>query len=106
MTDADATIMPGSLERINRWFSNPNRLGRWNTTARVISMARANTERSTLSCELENLLMTVRHSRGLSYCLEGRNGSASDMYLSANADDAQIATAVRLNGLRSIQTPI
>ena len=31
--------------------------------------------------------------------------SASDMYLSANADDAQIATAVRLNGLRSIQDP-
>ena len=23
MTDADATIMPGALTRINRWFSNP-----------------------------------------------------------------------------------
>ena len=31
--------------------------------------------------------------------------SASDMYQSANADDAQIATAARLNGLRSIQDP-
>ena len=23
MTDADATMMPGALERVNRWFSNP-----------------------------------------------------------------------------------
>ena len=23
MTDADATLMPGALTRVNRWFSNP-----------------------------------------------------------------------------------
>ena len=31
--------------------------------------------------------------------------SSSDLHYSANADDAQIATAVRLAGLRSIQDP-
>ena len=31
--------------------------------------------------------------------------SSSDLYYSSNADDAQIATAARLNGLRAIQDP-
>ena len=31
--------------------------------------------------------------------------NSSDLFVNSNADDAQIATAARLNGLRSIQDP-
>jgi len=107
MTDADATIMPGALERINRWFSNPL-IGSVGGTPQREGDFEGETEHR----EIYTLLRVGESSHDSTPFLEGsllawRAGmvSASDMYLSANADDAQIATAVRLNGLRSIQDP-
>ena len=107
MTDADATIMPGALERINRWFSNPLIGSVGGTPLREGDFNGESEHR-----EIYTLLRVGESSHDSTPFLEGsllawRAGmvSASDMYLSANADDAQIATAVRLNGLRSIQDP-
>ena len=107
MTDADATIMPGALERINRWFSNPL-IGSVGGTP----LREGNFNGESEHREIYTLLRVGESSHDSTPFLEGsllawRAGmvSASDMYLSANADDAQIATAVRLNGLRSIQDP-
>ena len=107
MTDADATIQPGALERINRWFSNPLIGSVGGTPQREGDFDGESEHR-----EIYTLLRVGESSHDSTPFLEGsllawRAGmvSASDMYLSANADDAQIATAVRLNGLRSIQDP-
>lgn len=107
MTDADATIMPGALERINRWFSNPLVGSVGGTPQREGGFKGENEHR-----DMYTLLRVGESSHDSTPFLEGsllawRGGivSESDMYLSANADDAQIATATRLNGLRSIQDP-
>ena len=107
MTDADATIMPGALERINRWFSNPL-IGAVGGTPQREGGFEGEIEHR----EMYTLLRVGESSHDSTPFLEGsllawRAGlvSASDMYQSANADDAQIATAARLNGLRSIQDP-
>ena len=107
MTDADATIQPGALERINRWFSNPLIGSVGGTPQREGDFDGESEHR-----EIYTLLRVGESFHDSTPFLEGsllawRAGmvTASDMYLSANADDAQIATAVRLNGLRSIQDP-
>ena len=107
MTDADATIMPGALERINRWFSNPQIGAVGGTPNREGDMANENHHR-----DMYSMLRVGESAYDSTPFLEGsliawRSGSvsSSELYFSANADDAQIATAVRLNGLRSIQDP-
>ena len=107
MTDADATIMPGALTRINRWFSNPQVGAVGGTPQRTGDLGQETSHR-----ELYTLLRVGESSHDSTPFLEGsllgwRSGlvSSSDLHYSANADDAQIATAVRLAGLRSIQDP-
>ena len=107
MTDADATIMPGALSRINRWFSNQQIGAVGGTPQREGPLG---TE--TIHRELYTMLRVGESSFDSTPFLEGsliawRAGliSSSDLYYSSNADDAQIATASRLAGLRSIQDP-
>mgnify|MGYP000414490327 CR=1 FL=1 len=107
MTDADATMMPGSLSRINQWFSNPQIGAVGGTPQRTGELGNETTHR-----DMYTLLRVGESYHDSTPFLEGsvlawRAGavSASDLYAKANADDAQISTAVRLNGLRSIQDP-
>ena len=107
MTDADATLMPGSLNRISRWFSNQQVGAVGGTPQRVGIHGQENNHR-----ELYTMLRVGESSHDSTPFLEGsllawRAGliSSSDLYYSSNADDAQIATAVRLAGFRSIQDP-
>ena len=107
MTDADATMMPGALGRINRWFSNPQIGAVGGTPQREGDLDNENNHR-----ELYTSLRVGESAHDSTPFLEGsilawRAGSVSpsDLHLSANADDAQIATAIRLYGLRSIQDP-
>ena len=107
MTDADATMMPGALERVNRWFSNPHIGAVGGTPRREGDLAGENQHRA-----IYNTLRVGESAYDSTPFLEGsliawRNGlvSSSDLYLKSNADDAQIATAARLNGLRAIQDP-
>ena len=107
MTDADATMMPGALERINRWFSNPQIGAVGGTPKREGDLEGENQHR-----EMYTMLRVGESAYDSTPFLEGsliawRSGlvSSSDLYAKSNADDAQIATAARINGLRSIQDP-
>jgi cellulose synthase/poly-beta-1,6-N-acetylglucosamine synthase-like glycosyltransferase len=107
MTDADATLMPGALSRINQWFSNPQ-IGAVGGTPRRLGEL----DNEIYHRDIYTLLRVGESSHDSTPFLEGsviawRAGSvsSSDLYAQANADDAQISTAVRLGGLRSIQDP-
>lgn len=107
MTDADATLMPGALSRLNRWFSNPHIGAVGGTPNRLGQLNSETTHR-----DIYSLLRVGESAHDSTPFLEGsvlawRAGSvdSSQLYATANADDAQIATAVRLGGLRSIQDP-
>lgn len=107
MTDADATMMPGALSRINQWFSNPQIGAVGGTPIRNGELGSEENHR-----DLYTLLRVGESSHDSTPFLEGsllawRAGSviATDLYAKANADDAQISTAIRLKGLRSIQDP-
>jgi len=107
MTDADATMMPGAMSRINQWFSNPQIGAVGGTPQRLGELGNEKSHR-----DIYTLLRVGESSYDSTPFLEGsviawRAGavSSSDLYAKANADDAQISTAVRLGGLRSIQDP-
>jgi cellulose synthase/poly-beta-1,6-N-acetylglucosamine synthase-like glycosyltransferase len=107
MTDADATLMPGSLSRINQWFSNPQIGAVGGTPQRAGELVNERSHR-----DLYTLLRVGESSYDSTPFLEGsviawRAGAvkSSDLFAKSNADDAQISTAVRLGGLRSIQDP-
>ena len=107
MTDADATMMPGALERVNRWFSNPQVGAVGGTPKREGNLEGENQHRAMYS-----MLRVGESAFDSTPFLEGsllawRSGlvTSSDIFVKSNADDAQIATAARLNGLRSIQDP-
>ena len=105
MTDADAMIAPDSFNRIRRWFSNreigvvggtPQRLGENSSEINhrnLYSAVRIAESHYDSTPFLEGSLIAWR-SKLL---------NSSDLYPTANADDAQIATAIRLSGFRSIQ---
>ena len=105
MTDADATIMPQSLNRIRQWFSDPQIGAVGGSPRRKGSLGEEESHR-----DIYNLLRAGESSHDSTPFLEGsllawRSNSvkSTDLYSKSNADDAQIATAVRLGGLRSIQ---
>lgn len=107
MTDADAFLSEGAFDRISKWFSNPTIGAVGGTPNRSGKLAAEGAHR-----DLFTLIRTGESSHDSTPFLEGsllawRAGSvsSSDLYPTANADDAQIATAVRLGGLRSIQDP-
>ena len=107
MTDADATLMPGALTRVNCWFSNQQIGAVGGTPQREGDLDQENDHR-----EMYTLLRVGESGHDSTPFLEGsliawRAGlvSSSDLYYSSNADDAQIATAARLAGFRSIQDP-
>ncbi|MDP6869830.1 MAG: glycosyltransferase [Candidatus Poseidoniaceae archaeon] len=107
MTDADAFFPSNAFERILRWFSDstigavggtPNRKGAISaeeTYRDIYTMLRVGESAYDSTPFLEGSLLAWRSGKI----------DSSDLYPTANADDAQIATAIRLGGLRSIQDP-
>ena len=105
MTDADATLMTESFSRIRRWFSNPQIGAVGGTPKRLGDLGEEETHRG-----MYNLLRAGESAFDSTPFLEGSllawrasSVTSSDLIANSNADDAQIATKVRLNGLRSIQ---
>ncbi len=105
MTDADATLMAESFSRIRRWFSNPQIGAVGGTPKRFGDLGEEETHRG-----MYNLLRAGESAFDSTPFLEGSllawrasSVTSTDLIANSNADDAQIATAVRLNGLRSIQ---
>ena len=107
MTDADAFLAKDAFERISRWFTDstigavggtPNRTGH-------LSVEGAHRDLFTLIRIGESSYDSTPFLEGSLLAWRAGSVSSSDLYAAANADDAQIATAVRLSGLRAIQDP-
>ena len=107
MTDADAFLAKDVFERISRWFSDstigavggtPNRTGQ-------LSVEGAHRDLFTLIRIGESSYDSTPFLEGSLLAWRAGSVSSSDLYATANADDAQIATAIRLSGLRAIQDP-
>ena len=104
MTDADAQLPTHGLERLSGWFLDPT-IGAVGAAAqRLGGLAQEGAHRS-----MFELLREGESAKDSTPFLEGsfmmwRSSAfkAHQLYTTANADDAQIATQVRLNGLRSI----
>jgi glycosyltransferase involved in cell wall biosynthesis len=104
MTDADATISKGTIDRMYGWFSDQN-IGA--VGARAIRSQSTGEE-----SQYRNMFETVRLGESNQdstpflegSCMMWRISSLDllSLNLNSNADDAQIATAVRMSGSRSI----
>ena len=104
MTDADALLPPNAISRLQGWFADPT-IG--SVGARALRHQALSGERTHRS--MFELLREGESARDSTPFLEGscmmwrRKGfSSQQLNVHSNADDAQIATGVRLNGLRSI----
>ena len=104
MTDADAMLPPNALSRLQGWFADPS-IGA--VGARALRHQSVPSERSHRS--MFELLREGESAHDSTPFLEGscmmwrqRGFSSEQLNVHSNADDAQIATGIRLNGLRSI----
>ena len=104
MTDADAMLPPNALARLQGWFADRS-IGAVGAKAlRHQALSGERTHRS-----MFELLREGESARDSTPFLEGscmmwrHSGfSSKQLNVQSNADDAQIATGVRLNGLRSL----
>ena len=104
MTDADAQLPKHGLDHLAGWFADPT-IGAVGASARRSGgLAQEQTHRS-----MFELLREGESAHDSTPFLEGsfmmwRSSAfkSNQLNINANADDAQIATQVRLNGLRSI----
>ena len=104
MTDADALIDEGTIERLHGWFVDPS-IGA--VGSRAIRQTKLHGEKHYRS--LYHFLRVAESKRDSTPFLEGscmmwRHGTfrSVDLNVDSNADDAQIATLIRIAGLRSI----
>ena len=104
MTDADAQLPSNGLERLRGWFANPTVGAVGASARRVGGVGAEHAHRS-----MFELLREGESARDSTPFLEGslmmwRSSAfkAQQLNIRSNADDAQIATQVRINGMRSI----
>jgi len=104
MTDADATISEGSIERMYGWFSDQS-IGA--VGARAIRSQSTGEEQQYRSMfemirQGESNLDSTPFLEGSCMMWRSKTLDLSLLDTKSNADDAQIATAIRMGGLRSI----
>ena len=104
MTDADALITAGTIHRLHGWFADASIGVVGSSAVRKTSLHGESNYRS-----LYEFLRVAESKVDSTPFLEGscmmwRHGSfnSSDLNIASNADDAQIASLVRLSGLKSI----
>ena len=104
MTDADAILSPKAISRLLGWFSNGTIGAVGALPRRIGSRSEEESHRKTF----DGLRIAESKADSTPFlegsCMIWRTElvSATDLNTMSNADDAQIATAVRLQGLRSI----
>ena len=104
MTDADAQLPENGLQRLSGWFADPT-IGAVGASARRLGgLAQEGSHRSMFELlrEGESAHDSTPFLEGSFMMWRSSAFNAHQLYPTANADDAQIATQVRLNGLRSI----
>ena len=104
MTDADAMLPPNAVLRLQGWFADPT-IGA--VGARALRHQALSGERTHRS--MFEMLREGESARDSTPFLEGscmmwrhKGFSSLQLNVHSNADDAQIATGIRLNGLRSL----
>jgi cellulose synthase/poly-beta-1,6-N-acetylglucosamine synthase-like glycosyltransferase len=104
MTDADAHLPKPGLDHLAGWFANPT-IGAVGASARRSGgLAQEQTHRSMFELlrEGESAHDSTPFLEGSFMMWRSSGFKSNQLNINANADDAQIATQVRLNGLRSI----
>ncbi len=104
MTDADAQLPLNGLERLRGWFSDPT-IGAVGASARRsggLAQEQAHRSMFELVREGESARDSTPFLEGSFMMWRSSAFKAQQLNIRSNADDAQIATQVRLNGLRSI----
>ena len=104
MTDADALISEGTIQRLHGWFADPS-IGAVGSKANRQTKLHGEKHYRSLYEMLriaESKLDSTPFLEGS--CMIWRHGSfrADDLLIDSNADDAQIASLIRIGGLRSI----
>ena len=112
MTDVDARLEPGSLKRLGAWFSNPEIGAVGATPERFTVSESSHGKTEKVYRDMFSIQRLGESARDSTPFLEGSllgirrsvySGSILDT--TSNADDAQLAVAARLAGLRAIQDP-
>jgi cellulose synthase/poly-beta-1,6-N-acetylglucosamine synthase-like glycosyltransferase len=108
MTDADAMLERGCLQRMMQWFADPM-IGAVGAVPNRID-ARPDEEQHRAAWEAMRLAESMVDSTPFleGSCMMWRPSclAIDDLYPGANADDAQIATSVRCQGWRAIADPL
>ena len=104
MTDADATLSPKAINRLLGWFSDGTIGAVGALPRRIGSRSEEESHRKTFDAIriAESKADSTPFLEGSCMIWRTELVSSSDLNTMANADDAQIATTVRLKGLRSI----
>ena len=108
MTDADAMLERGCLQRMMQWFADPM-IGAVGAVPNRMD-ARPDEEQHRAAWEAMRLAESMVDSTPFleGSCMMWRPSclAIDDLYSGANADDAQIATSVRCQGWRTIADPL
>ena len=105
MTDADALFEADTVSRLMHWFSDPN-IGCVGASPKRLGQRMEEAEHRALFSMVRNMESKFDSTPFLEgSCMMWRREALDleSMNVRSNADDAQIATNVRINGLRSIQ---
>ena len=104
MTDADALIAPETVDRLYGWFTD-NSIGAVGSSANRHTKLHGEHDYRAVSELLRSAESKIDSTPFLEgSCMMWRHGSfdASGLNTDCNADDAQIASLIRIGGLRSI----
>ena len=107
MTDADAQLKSNALQRLQGWFANPT-IGAVGASAQRsggVQQEQVHRNMFELLREGESAHDSTPFLEGSLMMWRSSGFHSSQLNTGSNADDAQIATQVRLNGLRSIHDP-
>ena len=105
MTDADAMFEANTVSNLLKWFSDPS-IGCVGASPKRLGQRKEEAEHRALFSMVRNLESKIDSTPFLEgSCMMWRSEALDVEVLNvqSNADDAQIATNVRINGLRTIQ---
>ena len=104
MTDADAMLPPNAISRLQGWFADPTvgAVGAGALRHQALSSERTHRSMFEMLREGESARDSTPFLEGSCMMWRHKGFSSQQLNVNSNADDAQIATGVRLNGLRSL----
>jgi len=105
MTDADAMLEADTVSNLMQWFSDPS-IGCVGASPKRVGRRMEEEKHRAMFSMVRNLESNIDSTPFLEgSCMMWRSDALQidALYITSNADDAQIATNIRINGLRVIQ---